>query len=63
MTRKPKNWYETGYLTDWNKTEYDLPDTSKGLPTFWAVLFVMVASVGLWTLVLWLGSMLLHGGK
>ena len=54
MTRKLK-----GY----NEVKHDLPDTSKGLPTFWAVLFVMTASVGLWTLVLWLGSMLIHVGK
>jgi len=54
MNRKLKNY---------NEIKYDLPDTPKGLPTFWAVLFVMTASVGLSTLVFWLGSMLIHGGK
>ena len=54
MNRKFKNY---------NVIKYDLPDTSKGLPTFWAGLLVTTVQVGLWTLVLWLGSMLLHGGK
>ena len=54
MNRKRKNH---------NEIEYDLPDTSNGLPTFWTTLFLILLNLGLATLVLWLGSMLLHGGK
>jgi len=54
MNRKLKNY---------NEIKYGLSDTSKGLPTFWTGLLVTTVQVGLWTLVLWLGSMLIHGVK
>jgi len=61
MNRKLKNY---------NEIKYDLPDTSKGLPTKWAMLLVMGSACLSWLLIygavagaIWLGSILLHGGK